>query len=122
MENLTVIMNGIEFPQCSGIEIDRAIKTGYRVIAIHNEKVMTFESRYTFVISWEALSAEYMEQMNAIFSSPAGIMLTVNDDYSQDGVFDQKHVVLQSVKTKATSNGTNVTIELIEQEKVEGIR
>ena len=122
MENLVVIMNGVQFPECSDIEINREIKTGQRVIPIHGEKVMTFESKYTFTISWEGLSAEYMEQMNAIFSSPAGIMLTVNDDYSQDGIFNQKRVLLQSIKTKATSNGTNVEIQLVEQEKVEGIR
>ena len=122
MENLIVVMNGVEFPQCSDIEINREIKTGQRVVAIRGERVMTFESKYTFTISWEGLSAEYMEQMNRIFTSPSGIRLTVNDDYSQDGLFDQKQVILKSVKTKATASGTNVTIELVEQEKVEGIR
>ena len=122
MENNIIILNGIEFPECSSIQIDRKISTGQRLIPIQGERVTTFESIYTFTISWEGLDDESCRQMNAIFSSPAGIMLTCHDAYSQDEIFDQRKVLLQSVQTKVTSNGTDVKIVLEEKEKVTGIR
>lgn len=122
MENNVIILNGIEFPECSSIQIDRKISTGQRLIPIRGERVTTFESSYTFTISWEGLDEESCQQMNSIFNSPAGIMLTCHDAYSVEEIFNQKKVLLKSVQTKVTSNGTDVVIVLEEQEKVTGIR
>lgn len=122
MENNIVVLNGVQFPECSSIQIDRKISTGQRLIPVRGETITTFESLYIFTISWEGLDEESCRQMNAIFTSPAGIMLTCHDAYSAEEIFNQKKVLLKSVQTKVTSSGTDVVIVLEEQEKVTGIR
>lgn len=122
MENNIIVLNGVQFPECTDLQISRQITTGQRVIPVKGEKISTLESKYTFVISWDVLDEEYMEQMNAIFNSPAGIMLTCKDDYAVDGLFNQKKVVLTNIVTTSKSTGTGVTIHLQEIEKVTGIR